>query len=141
MNVSRRRPHVLGHATQKRDDVVARLGVELFDALQIEARLLANHRHLVGRHQPLIGPCLAHGKLGLEPAFESRLVRPQTPHFFPGIAFDHVDSPPRAPRASDTDRRTGRVRRRDEEFGDRPSSAQSGERAAPGQLVGVVLLR
>src|ERR1051325_8398291 len=84
---------------EKGDDVVLGLALDLVDAGDVEGGRPAFLPHRagggLGNHAKL-GQRVGGVRLDLEPDAKARLRRPDRRHFGPGIARDHVPSPPMA---------------------------------------------
>ncbi len=90
MQPARRRPDVFGYRRREGDDVVLRRLLDLFDARDVEAGLLAKFAGGLGRHDAHSGHDVGRGQFDGQPRFVAPFFRPDAPHFGVRVSPDHA---------------------------------------------------
>ncbi len=78
------------HRGSKCDHVVAHLGLNFLDALQVEVGALANGFGRVFRHNAGLGEGLGRRDLNRQPGAKAVFIAPDAAHFRAGIAWNHL---------------------------------------------------
>ena len=88
MHKSTFRSKVLLHIFDKRHYIVARLFLQLCNALQFKAGIRLDLFHILGRNSTKVGPAFTNSDLDIEPSLRFGFCVPDGPHLRARVTFD-----------------------------------------------------